>query len=189
MGEGRYNIALLPPASVYSYYQSYAQEMFGDTHGPFLLGPKSLPHITLCQFHCADPKHVQTVYEACKELHFPPYIPQFYGLSLASKSESSPDLFWIGLMVMREAAIVQMHRQVKHILEKAGLSCINKHGEGYRPHLTLANAYLIFPFTLPKWPQDLLDEPTHAFSITLGIADEWGQFICQYSVSRIQKQT
>jgi hypothetical protein len=70
-----------------------------------------------------------------------------------------------------------MHHAVKSILANAGLSCLNKHGEEYRPHLTLASAYLKFPFTLPKWPEDLLGEPAHAFSITLGISDDWGQFI------------
>jgi 2'-5' RNA ligase len=177
MTEQRYNIVLLPPESAYPVYQTYAQDLLKDLNGTYLLGPKSLPHITLCQFNCADPNLLKTVQEVCTSLNIPPYTPRFSGLSIAADVKEMPDLYWIGLNAIREAFLVSTHLQVRRMLERLGLACINSQGEEYRPHLTLANAYLKFPFSLAKSPNHLLGETKHMFKLTLGLSDNWGQFM------------
>jgi 2'-5' RNA ligase len=172
----RYNIVLLPPEDAYAAYQTYAQEMFHEVKHTYLLGDKSLPHITLCQFNCADLVLLKSVQDASAALDIQPYSPWFTGLSIAVDVKELPHLYWIGLMIVREAMLVSMHLRVRRMLENFGLECLNAQGEEYRPHLTLANAYLKFPLTLLQAPTHLLGEPKHTFKLTLGLSDDWGQF-------------
>ncbi|MER2520551.1 MAG: hypothetical protein ABTQ34_07675 [Bdellovibrionales bacterium] len=62
----RYNIALLPDdPTISERLTRYSQERFGATHDDYLLGPKGLPHITLCQFRA---KHDEAALNAFENL-------------------------------------------------------------------------------------------------------------------------
>jgi 2'-5' RNA ligase len=163
----RYVIALV--ALIPSIFTREAQEQFATASEGYLLGTKSLPHITLAQFYLEDQEALLNIWHEvrCKIAH--PHQPKFLGLSLTRKAQG---LWGVSLLVARDPALVKDHLVAVEILKQYGIRCISEVGELYRPHLTLARI---------KEPKingfnDEIFQPT-PFTLALGEADENGQYL------------
>ena len=164
----KYNIALLPNNNS-ELIVRYAK-IFSKIADQYILGEKSLPHLTLCQFY-ADPKEAFEIWNKVNDLISHSSISlKFKEISCLTFDEK---VFWVSLLPEHNEELLKLH----HIV----VSCVkNPHGrigQNYDPHITLMN-------TIQRDHQNYLKRLSNyfipfedSFKIAIGRSDEPGQFI------------
>jgi 2'-5' RNA ligase len=163
----RYVIAFL--ALIPNIFIHEAREKFFALSEGYLLGSKSLPHITLAQFYLASEDKLRDIWDEVVSKIDTTYHPKFLGLSLTKKAKN---LWGVSLLAAREPTLVKQHLEVVDILKKNNISCISETGDLYRPHLTLAR---IKELNISSFNDDLLE--SSLFTLALGYCDENGQYV------------
>lgn len=176
----RYNIALIPEkTSAYEPYVQCAQQNFGTIHKYYLLGEKSIPHVTLCQFEGhGDMSGLAKVMKKLEAIYSGRlFNPVFMGLNFLKLTAEFSNLYSVELLVHRDQALSELHDSVTSMVTELGLVPLNAHASLYRPHLTLACLAKPDSVVVPRFPQNLLGTPDSPFVVKLGVADDYWQFV------------
>jgi 2'-5' RNA ligase len=161
----RYNAALLALDS--QRYVGEAQRFAKQAQG-YLLGDHSLPHVTLAQFYANQQAYAAIVHDLQKVTNIPHL--EFTGFNFG-KDDREEGTWWVSLSIARNPTLMDLHQSVCTILKKHQIQPINRIGDLYRPHLTLARIQKVH---LEDLSSAALDPSPFAFVI--GEADEFGQF-------------
>ncbi|ARN85121.1 2'-5' RNA ligase family protein [Candidatus Nucleicultrix amoebiphila] len=162
----RYNIALLSTGHPEVYVHA-AQKHFAQNAQTYILGPNSLPHITLCQF-MAEQSSLPLLIKGLEKAEKSPSI-QLTGLRFSSKSPDSP-LWGASLSVARSSDLMRLHLFVAQLLYDHHLKPLNDTGDLYTPHLTLAK---VDHLDIQGFSKDILKKDQ--FDLILGESDDVGQ--------------
>lgn len=171
----RYILALVPPKNYEQHYIQASQRLFSDLYDGYLLSEKSSPHITICQFKCANNKEVVKVWEQVEKLDTLSLQPRFLGIGFEKGTGAHQAFYWAAIAVARDEAIMKLHRDALRVIQSLGYTCLNDSNDLYRPHLTLAR--ILLPDRIQKWPETLLDSTGGEFRLALAQGDENGQYI------------
>lgn len=167
MLENKYIVALLP---------SSQDKFIKDAHHfktiakSYLLGKKSLAHITLAQF-LGYAEDYESLSRFLLNKKLPKVKPSFTGIShLNDKHDTG--IIWVEYSIARQPDILTLQSQISTFLRQRGINLLNDDGNLYRPHLTLACIKADEKFPIPmKSPF-----PSPNFDLAIGKADEHGQF-------------
>lgn len=163
--EKRYNIALIPQRNFEAYVE-IANAHFRKNAEGYLLGPYSIPHITMCQFITTS-STLPHIHRELEKAHKNPPI-HLTGLRFSNKHASS--LWGVSLSVQRSPELLRLLDHVVNILYQHTLKPLNHVGELYTPHLTLARVNTI---QLNHFSKDIFKEDI--FRLALGESDDLGQ--------------
>ncbi len=160
----KYNIALLPVDS--QRLIAYAQR-FSIINPIYILGAKSLPHVTLCQFY-REESEIEAIWgEVCAALSNDALDLEFKNFSLITFDNK---MFWISLMPSDAPKLHRIQADVASILK-----ITNK--KPYDPHLTLIGT-LDSTYETQAAPLIAEYKPIpDKFVLALGECDEIGQFV------------
>lgn len=163
----RYNIALLSTGHPKAYTEA-ARAFFLDYAVGYLLGPSSLPHVTICQF-MAKPSSLPMLMDRLAAYHEKSPLLELTGLRFSDK-RGHPTLWGVSLSVARTPGLMALHRFVVSLLGEYGLTPLNAIEDLYTPHLTLArvNRLCADGFSKDLFKQD-------RFELVLGESDQLGQ--------------
>lgn len=160
----KYNIALIPTTVKENFIKN--SQYFYKISDQYQLGEKSLPHVTLYQFHAKEQDIEQVWMKICGALLEHSIRLEFKEFSYITFNNT---IFWISLLPDQRDALNKMHQLVAKTVNVP----INK---SYDPHLTLVN-------TKNKKYKEIANEleksylPTSDdFVLALGECDDIGQF-------------
>ena len=147
----------------------YAQ-IFFTISDRYLLGKKSLPHLTLCQFQAEPREALQIWKQVDSTLEQKSIRLCFKELRCISFDDH---MYWVSLLPVHNEDLIKMHLQVAHIVKNP----TNKSFKNYDPHITLMNTK---NKKYPTWVKKLSEtyipfEDT--FVLGLGKSDSMGQFL------------
>ena len=164
----RYNIALLAVGEPERYVE-VAHQHFSESAQGYILGPRSLPHITICQFF----GEAEPLLEGLKQIGTRHGVPpiHFSGLSF-NQDPTALDLWWAALTVSRTPGLMQLHHPVLQLLRSQNVEPLTLCEDRYFPHLTLARVDRI---DIQGFSNDILRECQ--FELVLGESDNLGQFV------------
>ncbi|HLB41592.1 MAG TPA: 2'-5' RNA ligase family protein [Gammaproteobacteria bacterium] len=160
----KYNIALIPINEGKSIIQ--CAKNFSSIAGQYLLGEKSLPHVTLYQF-MVDESDIDNIWEKVfQSLEQHSIYLTFEKFSCITFDEH---VFWASLLPNHCDNLIKMHSSVSNTINKPIKS-------NYDPHMTLIN-------TKNKEYENLVNEFSKSyipiqdtFVLSLGESDDIGQF-------------
>lgn len=158
-----YMIALIPPPAMIQMYTRVAQKLFSSISDNYLLSEHSSPHITVCQFECAQQQIAQAIWSEVTSQATHTLPIRFRGVSFIKGLEAHQGFYWAELAVARDEELMKIHNDTVVTLQTHGLTPMNEMGDLYRPHLTLARIRL--PTSLQTWPEDLLDVSPIPFTL------------------------
>lgn len=169
----RYNIVLLPSFKHSNEFINYAAS-FSSIANQYILGKKSLPHITVCQFEIEknDIKKVHEINQQLMQITIQKRIfPEFTSLNFVSLEGEFSGMLAVDLGIKRNEPIMLLHQKVTALLESLGFTVLNAKGDLYRPHLTLT--FLSYKNNLHSFifPKKLMGPSKEPFSLCLGTAD------------------
>ncbi len=173
----RYNLALLPHDPEFRVLcNDFAQRHFSELQDGSILGPKAMPHITLCHV-MAEPEQLPDLWQAAVK-HFG---RGKLGLSFShiyfseGKAEHAGSI-WAGFAVTRDSNLMVLQASVNGLLRLQGLLPLHATGDAYFPHVTLAR--LRRSGTLPaiSWPDEAFWSQSHDFTLSLGRSDDNGVY-------------
>lgn len=159
----RYNIALIP----FTRRQAFIElsHCFSTIADSYLLGEKSLPHVTLCQFE-TDESELDTIWKSVFAL-MPNASLQLTFSEFSCVTKLS--LNWISLLPDKIDILKKMHSEIASIIKTP----LNKSFKEYDPHMTLINSK---DPSYQKAIEKISYAPlTDKFTIALGRSDEMGQ--------------
>lgn len=128
----RYNLGLLFEPTWEERIVSFSHELSAGYQSSVRLGPEVLPHVTIVQFE-ASAREAQEYWERIQVLLPPSLQVNFGGLTFVP---SSKDGMWVEISVYRNRALESLQNQVLGVLSPK--TPLNKVGELYRPHVTVA---------------------------------------------------
>lgn len=162
--KNRYNIALIP--LTHSQAIIKLSHHFAAIADSYLLGEKSLPHVTLCQFE-ADESELDTIWKSVfASMPNASLQLTFSEFSCVTKL----NLNWISLLPDKIDILKKMHSEVALIIKAP----LNKSFKEYDPHMTLINSKdPSYQKAIEKISYDPL---TDKFVLALGRSNEIGQF-------------
>ncbi|MDR3478627.1 MAG: hypothetical protein P4M14_11425 [Gammaproteobacteria bacterium] len=163
----KFNIALVPKKAS-DQIISLAKRL-APIADQYILGEKSLPHVTLCQF-TATSTDLKNQWKAVREsIINDSLVLQFEKLSCLHINHSN----WVSLLPDKIAELTLLHEAVlKHIKHP-----VKKYSDQYDPHMTLINTQVM---NYKEQANQLLSPLTpiqDTFVLTLGRADSIGQLI------------
>lgn len=171
----KYNIAYIPfenPEIFVNYAQKLSQHIPCAT---YLLGEKSLPHVSLCHFE-AEEDNIGNIWGQVITLNVEPMELVFD--SLRSKSYSGHPKWggvcWVSLISDKLAELKKIHLRIAHhiIVEP-----LNASFDAYDPHLTLLNSYVEQESSVLNDKLKLRSPLKDKFCVALGSIDDNGQLI------------
>lgn len=162
----KYNIALLPQ-TINNEVVTLAQKFFFLAHN-YLLGAKSLPHVTLYQFEYDDSqidRLWETVCDCWKDKETVTLMfDKFSCISFDKKT------FWVSLLPNHNSLLHEWHASLADTIKRPRKS-------SFDPHMTLINSldpeYESKIQTIIKEYEPIKDK----FHLALGLADDVGQFL------------
>lgn len=162
--KNKYNIALIPSSQSCSVIE-YAR-FLAPIADKYLLGERSLPHVTLYQFY-AEESQIELLWETVRsKLDRHTIELAFHEFSCLTFDEST---FWASLLPDHGDALMQMHYVVAETIGQPIK-------QNYDPHMTLMNtknaAYEERVAILKNRYKPIRD----TFVLALGKSDEIGQF-------------
>ena len=168
-----YNLAFMPINNSKEFTQ-LAQDMSKDVKlGGYLLGPESLPHVSVCHF-IMDETHIAEIWAQIQRLAIPLLSLKF---SKIRTKIYSPDSYCnvtqcgVSLVPNNVDLLTKIHLMIVEIIENP----LNASFSNYDPHLTLFNSYDIDGCQHFNYMDDnhlLLEDD---FVIALGSIDRIGQ--------------
>lgn len=166
MAKTRYIIAML--AMDQNCFVSFAQDNFAHLAENYLLGEHAKAHVTLVQFHGEEHDYKAAVAYLNTVSDNPQ--PRLTGLQFG-QDNSAADILWANMTVARDAKLVAVHTGLVDFLQLRNITVLNDAKELYYPHVTFAR------IKTAKIEAQKPNIPSVAFSLAIGIADEYGQFI------------
>jgi 2'-5' RNA ligase len=179
MQETRYLLALTPPQREALAYIEASSQLFASlTDGYLLREGASLPHVTLCSFHCEDDKKLSRISLRAQEWRIHQCTVRLLGLML-KKGRIPPHHYSVSLSIARESAILHLHDLSFQLLDSFGIPVLNPHRELYQPHITLAGIHWrpSEVIQLPSIIDDLITMDLPPFHFVLGRGDSMGQYL------------
>lgn len=168
----RYNLALIPKTKQPSFIACAQQ--FQDDTTDYLLGPQSIPHITLVQFRTDDDSVLEQIWHTASQAFTSLEMPLMLTGPHWIDDMKREHFIWLQLMPHEPNDLHHIHMKLVAILNHYSILPINRSLELYEPHLTLAHtAHSAFINTLQAQHTEISDE----FYLALGLSDEIGQFL------------
>jgi 2'-5' RNA ligase len=161
--EQKYNLALIPLFKN-NQVRLLAQK-FSTYADKYILGEKSLPHVTLYQFRIAEDTTNHLWNRICKKWEEPPITLEFNTFSF---TKNDKDIFWIALLPNQRNILDKMHTQIANILQLPVKTAFD-------PHMTLINSKNIESETAIPAVADSYKPIKDNFVLSLGKSDEVGQ--------------
>lgn len=170
----KYNIAFVPTENS-SQFIDYAIELSKRLFfATYLLGEKSLPHVSVCHFETEE-NNVESIWQEIIALNLAPMKLIFDN----QRSKSYPGhlkwggVSWVSLVSNHLDVLKSIHLKVAAIIKEP----LNASFAQYDPHLTLFNCYneaecLVFNQN-PRLEKSMVDN----FVIALGPLDDNGQLL------------
>lgn len=176
--KSRYNIALIPTSE--SNQVVKFTKNFVSIADKYLLGEKSLPHVTICQF-LADESDLANMWdEVCKSLENRSVELSFEKFSCITAGNS----FWVSLLPDNGETLNKMYSKVSKLVKNP----IKKTFDYYDPHMTLIN-------TLDEKFEDIVKKLSASyipikdtFVVALGKSDDIGQLTEVISRCEVQEK-
>lgn len=166
----RQKIALIPRK--HAYFIELADQ-FSDYARDYILGKSSLPHIPIADFHSEDNTNYTETIAEIKELQINAFAKELKLDKIETKHKER--YIWINMLPTNMGInyCLNLRNQVLKILDIRNIEYMDKYA--YIPYLTLARVN----DTYPTIELEKIDKPniTDIFCITLGVADEYGQFV------------
>lgn len=170
----RFNIALCPSEEIQEAYFRTAS-IFQDKQMNYCLTPgRALAHVTLSQFYardtaealaCAAPFLGRSI--SVMPLHFYAHLNDVSG-------ETG---LWVGHGVRREESLISLQEEVVDFLKEQQIYPLQKTGNDYFPHFTLARIALDdVTFSAGVFEASPMKELITC-EVRLGRSDEWGQLL------------
>ena len=172
----RLNIVLVPSPNQRKFYEALSKRYFSKMHSGYLLGQGSIPHITLCQFECAASEAKEIFAQFYCKFHQLSCNPEFLGLSIIQLGGQFSGLQAAELSIVRHENIMDLHRATVAFVRTHGIHPINRAGELYRPHLTLAffDPVKVSVASMPLClPREVFQK--QKFDVVMGLADTYWQ--------------
>jgi 2'-5' RNA ligase len=162
--KNRYNLALMPMTISEDVVR--LSHAFSDIADKYVLGEKSLPHVTLCQFE-AEEDEIDSIWKkVCEKWREEPIDLVFEKFSCLTFDNQ---VYWVSLLPNNTDALHDMHRRIAGIINQP----IKK---SFDPHMTLIN-------TKNKEYDAKVDKYSRSykplrdmFLLKLGRCDDVGQF-------------
>jgi 2'-5' RNA ligase len=179
MQETRYLLALTPPKREGQTYIEASSQLFSSmTDGYLLREGASLPHVTLCSFHCEDDSQLSRICFRAQEWHINQCEIRILGLVL-KKGKIPANHYSVSLSIARDPAILRLHHLAWQLLDSFGIEVLNPHQELYQPHITLAGIHWLPSeiIHLPSIIDDLVAMELRPFNLVLGRGDNIGQYL------------
>ena len=164
----KYNIALRPRTKDQQVIELAHQ--FFHLANSYLLGPQSLPHVTLCHFH-AEEKDLSTLWEKTIEAIKPEKIQLTF--SKFSYNSYNKTMYWISLLPDHFAELKKWHLSIAEIIKEP----VNRSYDLYDPHMTLLNTRHDSAHAIVQRVAEKFQPVTDEFYLALGATDEAGQFV------------
>ena len=170
----KYNIAYIPSlqqSQLIAYAAELAAVLGADK---YLLGEKSIPHVSLCHFEQQE-SEVANVWQAIKALALPSLQLTFNSM----RSKTYPDhplwdgVSWLSLMPDKLAELTAIHLKITAIVKNP----LNAAFNDYDPHLTLLNCRDRLRCAQVNLASKVDPAFTDEFSLALGPIDDEGQLI------------
>jgi 2'-5' RNA ligase len=160
----KYNLALLPATKANEVIR-FARN-FSNISDSYLIGLKSVPHVTLRHFHAEESDIDEIWQRACGALRHKKIVLEFAGFSCRTFDSK---IYWISLLPDK---IDILHRMQRIASETIGVPL----KENYDPHMTLLNTR--DPECKKELERfaELYSVITDTFYLALGNSDEVGQF-------------
>jgi 2'-5' RNA ligase len=162
--KNRYNLALLPITKNNEVVG--LSHVFSEYADRCILGEKSLPHVTLCQFEAKEYEIDNIWKKVCEKWREEPIDLMFEKFSCLTFDNK---VYWVSLLPNNTEALQDMHKKIVDIINQP----IKK---SFDPHMTLIN-------TKNKEYDAKVDEFSHSykpirdmFILKLGRCDDVGQF-------------
>lgn len=169
----KYNIALLPRGGFAKFFE--LSQRLSSLSAGYLLGEKSLPHVTLLQFFLEE-EHLDSLWKSLSNTSLNRHLE----LTFSELSFFTYDtLSWISLLPNHCNLLAEMHEIVKSVVS-AG------HTRPYDPHLTLTNTNNLDYAPLAGKLLMPLPSLSDTFILSLGECDSAGQFtklLFQYEIT------
>jgi hypothetical protein len=173
----RYNLALLPEDAAFSARCiELSQTHFSKLAINYLLGPDSLPHVTLCQFLMPE-NHVKAVWQYVEATLGRRYTVKFSNIYFSPGKAEHRGLMTTGLKAVPEESYTSIQAHLHGWLDSRGYDVRTGTGEDYFPHLTLAVMKEAPTYPYIEWPDKVLGDQSRAFSLSLGLSNEYGAYI------------
>ncbi len=164
----KYNIALLPQAKNQETIQLANQ--FASIADTYILGPMSLPHLTLSHFF-AEEHELQRIWdETCHAISIQPMQLSFPKFSYKTFNNN---IYWISLLPNQFAELKTLHLRIAEIVKHP----VSHAYDAYDPHMTLINTKNNSAEELIRQVEKNYQAITDEFVLSLGKTDEVGQFI------------
>lgn len=162
--KSRYNIALLPQTQSDAIIN--LSHLFANIADSYLLGEKSLPHVTLCQFE-ADEAELDLIWKSvCASLPNKSVRLTFNEFSCVTKQNFN----WISLLPNEIDVLNKIHSKITSIIKTPVRNSIKE----YDPHMTLINSQ---DPNYQRAIENISYSPLmDTFVIALGKSDGVGQF-------------
>lgn len=164
-----FNFSLLFDESFSNDLVEYSQKLRNYETLDYVLGPNSLPHVTILQFPGLRAE-AESYWGTLSSIDLPKIHLNFHGM--AFDRWRTWDVLWLRVKFCEELRIVQ-----RHAIERLGpLDYVNGIGDMYEPHATLAT----WPTKthLPAFPiaSKIIDRKHIPASYTLGVSGPCFQY-------------
>ncbi len=161
----RYNLALIPLSQSEKIIECAQQ--FSNLADKYLLGKKSLPHVTLYHFN-AEKNEIAALWKRVGELwQEKPIKLEFKKFSCTSFDGVT---FWASLLPNHSEQLHQMHKTIAQILDKPIK-------ETFDPHMSLFNSKNSDYQKEVAAVKDFYQPITDRFVLSLGYSDDVGQLL------------
>jgi len=128
------NFALLLDEPTASECKNLSDEIVKVYNSPVVLGPRSLPHVTILQTECEE-EELESIWMKSKSVMQPKYLLNLAGLTLLP---SSTGRVWVEIQVLTSEAILGLQRLLLDLDVFTDRKVFNAVGNKFRPHITLA---------------------------------------------------
>lgn len=168
-----YNLAFMPINNSKIFTQLAHDTTIAIKPGDYLLGPASLPHVSICHFMMEE-THIETIWKRVQELAIP---TQSFTFSTRRSKIYLPDAYRdvtecsVSLIPNHKDVLMEIHLQIANIIQKP----LNAAFADYDPHLTLFSSYDIKGCEQLNHTPDLRPPLEDTFAIALGTIDRIGQ--------------
>lgn len=127
------NFALLLNEELSMECTRFSKELSEKHPSKFILGGKSLAHISILQTHCDEAELDKLWYEASE------VIDKKYELSLAGLNflPSSSGDTWVEIQVLKNAAVLKLQQSLLALEVMKNRKIFNGVGDDFRPHITV----------------------------------------------------
>jgi 2'-5' RNA ligase len=165
--KSRYNIALIP--STKSDQVIHFAKNFSVMADTYLLGEKSLPHVTLCQFMAAEDELLSIWKVVCQSVEQQSIQLVFEKFSCMTGYNS----FWVSLLPNHSDLLTNMHNVITNLVKDP----IKKISDHYDPHMTLMNSKEVKYENAVKTFSNSYIPIQDTFILALGKSDDFGQLV------------